>query len=153
MSNGLVKNIQPVGNKIKIDDGSKVYDIENMRGETIGQFSFVPSDMGIIERYNHTIGVFENLQDKLNENEDDSDLIKVKEEAETEIKREIDYLFDADVSGSFFKGKSPFTPLENGEFYVENVINAVKSVIELETGKRLGKAKTRASKYTQKYRK
>lgn len=153
MSNGLVKDIKPVGNKIKIDDGSKVYDIENMRGEIIGQFTFIPSDMGVVERYNHTIGVFENLQVKLNGKENDSDLIKVKEEAETEIKKEIDYLFNADVSGSFFKGKSPFTPVDSGEFYVENVINAVKSVIELETGKRLGKAKTRADKYTQKYHK
>lgn len=153
MSNKLIKDTQPTGNKIRIDDGSKVYDIENMRGEVIGQFTFVPSDMGIIERYEHTIGVFENLQGKLNGNESDVDLLQVKREAETEIKEAIDYLFNADVSGSFFESKSPFTPLESGEFCVENVINAVRAVIELETGKRLGKAKTRASKYTQKYHK
>lgn len=153
MSNKLVKDVKPTGNKIRIDDGSKVYDIENQRGETLGQFVFTPSDMGIVERYDHTIKVFENLQERLNGNESDTDGLQIKKEVEAEIKEEIDYLFASDVSGSFFKTISPFTPLESGEFYVENIIYAVKSVVEAETGKRLGKAKSRASKYTQKYHK
>lgn len=153
MSNKLIKTNQANSNDIIIDDGSRVYNIRNKRRELLGQFTFVPSDMGIIERYEHTIDVFENLQEKLKNSETDTDIIQIKKEAETEIKKEIDYLFNSDVSGSFFKDKSPFTPLESGEFYVENVINAVKAIIESETGKRLGKAKSRANKYTQKYHK
>lgn len=153
MSNGLVKANQGNSNDIVIDDGSRIYNIKNKRGEVIGRFKFVPSDMGIIERYEHTISVFEGLQTKLSEEKDDADIKQIKIEAEAEIKKEIDYLFKANVSGSFFEITSPFTPLDSGEFFVENVIYAVRSVIEKETGKRLGKAKSRASKYTQKYHK
>ena len=157
MSNKLIKDTKPAGNKIRIDDGSKVYDIENQRGEIVGQFVFTPSDMGIIERYEHFIKTFEALEERLNgiqnDTQNDTDELQLKKEVEAEIKEEIDYLFASDVSSSFFKTISPLTPLESGEFYVENIVYAVKGVIEAETGKRLGKAKSRASKYTQKYHK
>ena len=40
-----------MGNVIQIDDGSKVYDITNMRGELLGQFKFIPSDLsGVMMR-------------------------------------------------------------------------------------------------------
>jgi hypothetical protein len=153
MSNGLVKANQGNSNDIVIDDGSRIYNIKNKRGEVMGRFKFVPSDMGIVERYEHTIAVFEGLQAKLSNEKEDADIKQIKVEAEAEIKKEVDYLFKANVSGSFFEITSPFTPLESGEFFVESVINAVRAVIEKETGKRLGKAKSRASKYTQKYHK
>ena len=153
MSNKLIKGPQQNSNDILVNDGSKVYNIKNQRREIIGQFVFTPSDMGIIERYEHTAGVIEAIQERLKEHENDTDVLKIKKEVESEIKEEIDYLFASDVSGSFFKAISPITPLESGEFYVENIVNAVRKVIEMETGKRLGKAKSRASKYTQKYHK
>ncbi|WP_143322566.1 hypothetical protein [Clostridium sp. HBUAS56010] len=153
MSNQLIKDRKPVTNKIRIDDGSKVYDIENRRGETIGQFVFTPSDMGIVERYEHTIEVLNSMQDRLKKRENDDNVLQLKKEVEEELKNEIDYLYNADVSGAFFKKISPLSPLESGELYVENIIYAVRDIVEKETGKRLGRANNRASKYTQKYRK
>ena len=44
-----------MGNVIQIDDGSKVYDITNMRGELLGQFKFIPSDFDLIRRYDETV--------------------------------------------------------------------------------------------------
>mgnify|MGYP005793436881 CR=1 FL=1 len=40
-----------MGNVIKIDDGSEVFDIVNKRGELLGQFTFIPSDFDIVKRY------------------------------------------------------------------------------------------------------
>lgn len=151
MSNGLVKsydqNPQNEHGKIVVDDGTKVYDIYNHRKEIIGQFVFSPSDMGIVERYDHAVAEFEDIQKTLS-GDNSKPAIKA---ANDRMKAEFDYLFNADVSESFFSITNPFTPLESGEFFAVTVLNAVKSVVEKETMIRLKRAKTRASKYTKKY--
>lgn len=53
-----------MGNVIQIDDGSKVYDITNMRGELLGQFEFIPSDFDLIRRYDETVAAFEKMSRK-----------------------------------------------------------------------------------------
>ena len=154
MSNKLIKNRQQQNsNDIVIDDGSRVYNIRNQRKELIGRFVFTPSDMGIADRYEHTIEVFNSMQERLGKVESNANVLRLKKEVEEELKKEIDYLYNADVSESFFKTISPITPLENGELYVENIINAVSDIVEKETGRRLSKVNNRASKYTQKYHK
>ena len=149
MSNKTIKNRPVNSNRITIDDGSRVYDIVNKRGELLGQFPFVPSDIGIIDRYKHTIQVFDELQTSINEKSDETAITEMSEK----MKKEIDYLFNADVSGTFFKITGPFSILGSGEFFVENVIRAVQGVIEAETGTRLERTKSRASKYTERYQK
>ena len=151
MSNKTIKNRPGNTNDIIIDDGSRVYNIRNKRGETLGKFVFIPSDMNIMDRYQHAIETFNKLQEKISNEPENSDIIKIKNECEEEIKKEIDYLFRADASGTFFTITTPFTPLESGEFFVESVLNSVKLIIEKETGKRLEKAKSRANKYTERY--
>lgn len=147
MSNKIVKAPMRQDSRVTVDDGSKVFDIYNKRDEKLGQFIFRPADMGIIERYDHAVSVFEDIQNSLGT---DSGEEAVKA-ASDRMKQEIDILFDADVSGSFFSITSPLTILETGEFFVVNVLNAIKGIIEKETGTRLKRAKTRASKYTRKY--
>ena len=51
-----------MGNVIKIDDGSEVFDIVNKRGELLGQFTFIPSDFDIVKRYEKTLADFEAMQ-------------------------------------------------------------------------------------------
>lgn len=147
MSNKIVKAPMRQDSHITIDDGSKVFDIYNKRKEKLGQFVFSPADMGIVERYDHAIKEFEDIQNSMG-NDSGAEAVKA---ASDRMKKEIDILFDADVSGSFFSITSPFTILESGEFFVVNVLNAVKGIIEKETGTRLKRAQTRASKYTRKY--
>ena len=153
MSNKTIKNRPANTNDIIIDDGSRVYNIKNKRGEFLGKFVFIPSDMSIIDRYQHAVSTFDSLQEKLRNEPGDADIIKLKKECEEDIKKEIDYMFGADASGTFFTITTPFTPLDSGEFFVESVLNAVRLIIEKETGKRLEKAKSRASKYTERYHK
>ena len=72
---------------------------------------------------------------------------------EEKLNKQIDYLFNSKVSQSFFSITSPFTVLANGEFYIENVLNAIGGLIEAETGKRFNKIKTKVDKYAKKYHK
>lgn len=149
MSNKLIKGPQQNSNDIVIDDGSRIYNIKNKRGEILGKFTFVPSDVdGLIERYDHAVTAFQELENSIDKDTDKKGLL----EARTKIMKEIDNLFNADVSEAFFSITGPFTPLESGEFYVVNIIKSIQSVIEKETGRRLQKV-DRASKYTQKYHK
>lgn len=149
MSNKVIKNRPVNTNDIIIDDGSRVYNIKNKRGKVLGQFPFSPSDIGIVDRYKHTIQVFDELQNSISDKPEESAITEMS----NKMKEEIDFLFNADVSGTFFKITGPFSILDSGEFFVENVIKAVQGVIEKETGTRLEKTKSRANKYTERYHK
>lgn len=141
MSNKLIKPAQE--NKIIIDDGSKVYSIENKRGKKLGTFEFRPSDTNIVDRLDEVIEFFNNY--KVPDGEDGVAT------AEKEITEKISYLINADAEESFFKVLGAFSPLENGELYVENVLNAVAKVIEREFKHRAKKVQRRMNKYVAKY--
>lgn len=149
MSSKLIKVSQQNSNDIVIDDGSRVYNIKNKRGEILGKFTFIPSDVdGLMERYDHAVSVFREIENSIDKDSDKKALLEAKEK----LMNAVDELFNADVSGSFFSITGPLTPLDSGELYVVNIIKAVQAVIEKETGRRLQKV-DRASKYTQKYHK
>lgn len=136
-----------MGNIITIDDGSEVFDIVNQRGEHLGQFTFIPSDFDIVNRYDETVKTFEELQVEL-ERWENTDLNEISRK----MCEKIDYLFAAPVSEKFFSITSPFTFLNSGQFFVENVINAIKTVIEQKRGIRLQAVQNRVKEYTQKYK-
>lgn len=52
-----IKKAAPLS--ITVDDGSVSVDIKNAKGEKIGVFTFRPTDIGIIDRYNKVVGEFE----------------------------------------------------------------------------------------------
>ena len=114
----------------------------------MGEFRFNPSDTNIIRRY-------EDVAKFLNE----VDLSKYPEgvegmtQLEADMKKQILYLLNVGENCELFKIAGPMTPLVSGELYIENVMDAIKAVIEAETGERVKKARSRASKYTQKYHK
>lgn len=139
-----------MGNVIKIDDGSEVFDILNTRGELLGQFTFIPSDFDIINRYNQTVAEFEKMQSELQEKENPT--IEDLKELNDRMGRQVDYLFNAPVSEKFFSITSPFTMLNSGQFFVENVINAIRSVIEQKRNIKLQAVEKHVKKYTDKYK-
>lgn len=151
MSNKLVKTNQYNSNDITIDDGSRVYNIRNKRGELIGQFTFVPSDLGVADRYRHAVKAFDELQQQIENTPDITD--EIMGDIKVKMMNEIDAAFGANVSESFFKTTGPFTLLADGDIFVVHIFDCLKTVIEKETGTRLEKVKSRASKYTQKYHK
>ena len=137
-----------MGNKIVINDGFKTYDIENQHGKLLGQFSFNPSDTNIVHRHAEVISALE----KINFPEvSGEDLEKVLAEVEPLIYEKINYLFGADVAKDFFNIMGPFSPTDNGQFFVESVIDAIGQAIQKETGKRVEKMKNKIRKHTSKY--
>lgn len=143
MSNKLAK---PQTNDIIIDDGSKVYNIKNKRGEILGKFTFRPSDTNIVNRYEEVAEFFNSF--KMPEETDQA--IKV---AEKEMTEKMSYLISGDAGEAFFSIMGPFSALASGELFVENVLGAVANVIERELSVRTKKVQRRMNKYVAKYHK
>ena len=139
-------------NTIIIEDGLKTYDIANKSGEIYGSFSFDPSDMGILKRYNEVVKVFEGmdfnfLEDNIAQN------IEKYVEIENVVNEKFDYLFNSDVSNTIFSITSPLTIIPSGKLFLESALEAIGQVIENETGERVKKMNNRINKYTAKYHK
>ena len=133
--------------KIVVDRGLEEYTIEDKNGTVLGKFEMNPADVELVKRYEHVAEAVSHIADNVDERKD------IVKEMEEELDKQIDYLFNSNVSQSFFSITSPFTVLANGEFFVENVLNAIGKLIEAETGKRFAKVQTKINKYTSKYHK
>lgn len=142
MANKLVK---PIGNKIVVDDGSKVYTIENKRGKVLGKFEFRPTDANIVKRYEEAVEYYNSYQ--LPENPSEADMRR----AEEDITERISYLIGEDAKETFFSILGAFSPLANGELYMENVLSSIAKVIEKEMNIRTKKVQSRMNKYVAKY--
>ena len=133
-------------NKIVIDDGFKTYDIENQDGKLLGQFSFNPSDTNIVHRHAEVVEALEKL-----EIPDGQDLVSTLGEIEKVLYEKINYLLDSDVAESFFSIMGPLSPLANGQFFIETVLDAIGQAIQAETGERVKKINGKIKKHTSKY--
>lgn len=136
--------------KIVVDRGLEEYTIEDKKGNVLGKFEMNPSDMEMAKRYEEVADAVSHIMDSVDESKDIVDILK---EAEDKLSEQIDYLFNAKVSQNFFSITSPFTVLASGEFFIENVLNAIGGLIEAETGKRFKKIQSKVGKYTSKYHK
>ena len=141
---------------ITVDDGSKRVPIKNTQGEEIGVFYFRPTDIGIIERFNKMAETFDTITEPLNviEGDFDGDAEKLEgaqldalKEAENRLYAAVNDLFGGDVAGAFFGSMHPFSPV-NGNFYCENVLQAVGQFISSEFDAETKKMNARVEKYT-----
>lgn len=136
--------------RIKIDDGSKTYEIVNKDDRLIGTFSFNPSDTNIIKNYDEVVKALEAYFEEMqNETFTKEKFVA----AQDEIVDKISVLVGEDASKSFFSICGPFTPMANGSLYIETVINAVGGIIETETKARMKKVESRMNKYLEGYEK
>lgn len=140
-----------MGNVIKIEDGFKTYDIVNQDNELIGSFSFNPSDTNIIHRYEEVIDALNKLELDLASDTKEKNMNESLKEIEAVVCEKINYLLGVDVSEKFFSVMGPFTPLASGQFFVENVLNAIGQAIQMETGERIKKINSKIRKHTSKY--
>ncbi len=140
-----------MGNKIVIDDGFKTYDIENQDGKLLGSFSFNPSDTNIIHRHAEVVESLEKLELEISSKEKEMSLDEAFKSVETVVFEKINYLLNADVAQKFFSIMGPFTPLANGQYFIESVIDAIGQAINAETGERVKKINSKIRKHTSKY--
>lgn len=145
--------------KIIIDDGRKRVPIESKTGEEIGFFTFSPTDIDIIERYNKVADEFdkvvEPLQDigiKADGSGVDDASIKALQEAKSRLYSLIDYLFAGNAADAFFGKINPFSPVD-GNFYCVNVMNAVSAFISAQFEAETKKISKNLAKYTKRYTK
>jgi hypothetical protein len=150
---------------ITVDDGSRRVPIMNTSGEEIGAFTFHPTDIGIIERYNRLAGEFDGITAPLEAvsggDGGEIDLTDAKyaealAEAKTRLCAAVDRLFGGEGAAEAFFGRiHPFSPV-NGEFYCTQVLNAVGAYIgqqfETETARFSDKAKKYANRATRRAR-
>lgn len=136
--------------RIKIDDGSKSYELVNHEDRVIGTFTFNPSDTNIVQKYDAVIEQLETYFDQIKGGEFTESLFR---EAQDTIVDKFSELVGEDASKTFFSICGPFTPMQNGNLYLETVIEAVGGIIEKETQKRMKKVQTRMDKYLEGYKK
>ena len=135
--------------RIKIDDGTKTYEIVNQDDEVLGTFTFNPSDSNIIKRYD---AVVEALQAYADEAQGEVLTQDKFNEAQDKITEMMDDLVEGDVKGSFFSICGPLTPMENGNLFVQTVLEGIGAVIEKETKKRMKKIDAQTAKYLADYK-
>lgn len=133
---------------IIIDDGKKTYNIRNHEGEIIGQFRLNPTDMNIRKRYEEAIEKLDHLSDMIDENKTTDENFEMIEKF---ICDQMDYIFQSDVSGSFFSVVSPLSVMADGEDFFIKVLDAIGSVIQVSMKSAWDKADKKVSKYTKKY--
>lgn len=143
MSNKAVKEQV---NQVVLDDVSTVYTIKNKRGKVLGEFVFRPSDTQIAERYEEVVKFFDHLQIPDNSYES----IRA---VEKQVIEKIGYLIGEEAANTFFNIIGPFSLLESGKFFVEEVLEAIASVIEQEMEIRIKRMRRRVNKYSSKYHK
>lgn len=131
---------------LNVDTGAILVDI-NDKGEIIGRIRFNPNDLDIARRYESVVAALEGIQ--VPENAGMEDILGVTDE----IKRQIDYLLNANVSAEVFAKCNPLTLTANGDFYVENVMEGIAGLIEKTTNQRLAKKRAKIQKATAKYHK
>lgn len=134
----MADNMKNMNFAITVDDGSRRVPIMNMDGEEIGAFRFHPTDIGIIDRYNHMAEQFDAITEPLeglSMPEDgqmdvtDPALAAALSEAEKRLYAAVDGLFGSeDAAAAFFGKMHPFSPV-NGEFYATQVLQKVGAFI------------------------
>lgn len=139
-----------MGNVIKINDGYKTYDIVNQDDKLLGQFSFNPSDTNIIHRHAEVVEALEKLELNISKEENKS-INEAFKEMEDIVYEKFNYLLDSDVADTFFSIMGPFSPLADGTFFIETVLDAIGQAISAETGERVKKINSKIRKHTSKY--
>ena len=137
-----------MGNVIKINDGLKTYDIVNQDDKLLGSFSFNPSDTNIIHRHAEVVEALEKLELNISAKAETDGIAEAFKEVEAVIYEKINYLLDANVADTFFSIMGPFSPLANGQFFIETVLDAIGQAINAETGARVKKINSKIQKHT-----
>lgn len=139
--------------RLQINTGAKNYEIEDEKtGKLLGVITIYPNDINIAKR----IEVAEkNIIALVNEAEvlanDDTkkeeDIIKSIYELDVKVKKELDIMFNSDVSETVFKGLNCFN-LNNGKYFIERFLEMILPVITKELEASAKASNNRIDKYS-----
>lgn len=132
--------------ELKLDAGFVTVPIyDKADGEKLGEFKFNPSDLDIARRYEYVV----EEMGKLSLSEDSS--IESLYKTTDRVKELIDYLLNCKASDGIFVIANPFTPVTDGDLYVEKVVEGIAGLIEDITEKRIEQKQIKIKKATAKY--
>lgn len=134
--------------RIKIDDGTKTYEIVNQDDKVLGTFTFNPSDANIVKRYD---AVIEELQKYAEEFQNEVVTQEKFNEVQAKLVTMVDDLVQANTGKTFFTICGPLTPMENGNLFILNVLESIGAVIEKETKQRIRRVDTKTAEYLADY--
>lgn len=121
------------------------YEFLDSDGGILFTLRFNP-DLDIARRYEKTVDFLNNMFEEQDEKDVDAFFAK-----SDELKEQLNEMFGSDISTPIFSVMNPFTPLENGKFYVEEIIEKLGQIVESELDVRVKRVQSRQSKYTAKY--
>ena len=148
----MSEDIKNLSMNIVVDDGSRRVPILNTRGEEIGAFTFRPTDIGIIQRYNELVARFDEIVGPLQAaaGADEAGVAEALEQAGARLSDAVNALFGSEGAAEAFFGRmNPFSPV-GGEFYCQQVLRSVGDYIghafDRETAEFSEKAKAYANR-------
>lgn len=139
--------------QIKVAIGTKTYDLVDKDGKMLGQITFNPSDTNIIERHAEVMRRLHKLEEEFRKSVRKTTVREDIAELDSIVYQQIDYLLNADVSKTIFSIMGPFSPLSNGQLFVENIMDAIGKIIQAEATNKSEIIKKKISKHTAKYHK
>lgn len=117
-------------------------EIVNSEKQVTGGFWWNPSDLDIVKRCEKVIEYFNGMNV-----EEGTDIFAISEA----IKKQFDYLLGSNASKELFKNCNPLSPMPDGTFFAEYVLDVLVKFIESEMGTRMKQSAARIKKYTEKY--
>ena len=135
--------------KLQVETGAVTVELEDENGAALGSFSFNPADSNILKRYGAVADHFNGLT--LDQTEDDARQMEQMNALADDIAGQFDYLLGGGVSEGIFGKCGPLTVTKNGDFFFEQVLEQIGSLVEKITKKRLDKKLARIKRATAKY--
>lgn len=134
--------------KLTIDTQLDEFEVEDKTGRVIGKIYFNPLDTGIVRRYEEVQKAFSNMK---NMDTDGMEAVDIIIKAEDKMKEQIDYLLGSDCSSVLFKVLQPMAVLQDGDFYVTKVLDAIGESIKNAQKEKYDRLSKKVSKYTKSY--
>ena len=106
----------------------RTYNIADKNGKVLGQITFNPKDADIAKRFDVVVKRLENLIKKIEEKPEEEQA----KEIDTFMYENMDYLLNAKISKVFFSILKPSAVLESGQFFFEQVLEVIGTIIEKE---------------------
>lgn len=141
--------------KIKINTGVKQYAIEDENEKTIGVVSVNVTDFNIIGRISkaekNIMALVERVQKEVPNAQTMEEKGKLMADIDAAIKKELDYMFDSNVSENVFGNKSCLSVC-GGQLLITNFLTGIMPAIERDIKKAKLDSLKRMDKYLKEYK-
>lgn len=139
---------------IEIDDGKVEIEVFDSRKKSLGLLLIDPNDLNIFDRLEKAEVIINKATNEVDElikkNAKDRDIAAAVKRADDKIKKELDYIFDYDVSDTIFKNTNCLST-HRGVPMIEDFINKIMPVLSDVTGTELKVNQRNIRKHTSKY--